>query len=156
VIFVTVGTAEPFDRLVEALDDLDPEELVVQCGASRGAPKRARCMPYLSYDELQALVRGARVVITHAGVGTTLTALGLGKRPVLVPRLRRYGEAVDDHQVAFARRLQQEGLAVMVEDVGRLPVVVRKHDGNLPPRRPASKQLASELRELIEAVVSRG
>jgi UDP-N-acetylglucosamine transferase subunit ALG13 len=56
------------------------------------------------------------VLIAHAGVGSVLVALTAGRRPILVPRLRAYGEAVDDHQLEFARKLVDIGLARLVED----------------------------------------
>lgn len=117
MILVTLGTSEPFDRLLLALDRLPPgEELVVQRGASTLAPRGARCIDFLEFDELVAEVRRARVVVTHAGAGSVMTALAHGKRPVVMPRLHRLGEAVDDHQVPFARRLAAAGLVTLVED----------------------------------------
>jgi UDP-N-acetylglucosamine transferase subunit ALG13 len=122
MIFVTVGTNEaPFDRLLRAIDELRiDEELIVQHGSSTVRPAGAFCVESLPLAELTELVCRARVVITHAGVGTILTALANGTRPVVVPRLRCHGEAVDDHQVEFARRLQAE-LITLVEDMSDLP-----------------------------------
>lgn len=118
MIFVTVGTNEaPFDRLIEAVCRLGlREETIVQHGSSRCRPDRALCVESLPLGELTELMRQARVIVTHAGVGTILTSLANGKRPVVVPRLRQFGEAVDDHQVEFARRLGPD-LITLVEDV---------------------------------------
>ena len=121
MIFVTIGTSEPFDRLIASLPQDGREELVVQCGESSLRPAGADVHIYLSYDALTALVRRARVVVCHAGVGTILTALANGHRPIVVPRLARYGEAVDDHQVALARRLADAGLVVLAEDPALVP-----------------------------------
>ena len=49
-----------------------------------------------------------------------MTSLAVGRRPVVVPRLKRFGEAVDDHQVALARRLHDEGLVTLAHDAGEL------------------------------------
>jgi UDP-N-acetylglucosamine transferase subunit ALG13 len=121
MIFVTVGTNEAaFDRLLRAVDELAlAEELIVQHGSSACRPRRALCVESLPLAELTELVRQARVIVTHAGVGTVLTALAEGKRPVVVPRLKRFGEAVDDHQIEFARRLGPE-LITLVEELGDL------------------------------------
>jgi UDP-N-acetylglucosamine transferase subunit ALG13 len=123
MIFVTVGTNEAaFDRLLRHLDGIaDGEELVVQHGASSVRPSGATCLDFLPFDELSVLMRRARVVVTHAGVGSIVAALTNGKRPLVVPRLARYGEAVDDHQVPLARRLAGSGLVTLVEDVAELP-----------------------------------
>jgi UDP-N-acetylglucosamine transferase subunit ALG13 len=124
MIFVTVGTNEAsFDRLVAAVEDVPPgEELIVQCGASELRPGRATCVDFLPFDELVRLVRSARVVVTHAGAGSTMVALANGKRPIVVPRLHRYGEAVDDHQLHFAERLAGRGLVTVAhpEDLARV------------------------------------
>jgi UDP-N-acetylglucosamine transferase subunit ALG13 len=118
VILFTIGTSEPFDRLVavaDAVAEACGEPVLVQAGRSTCTLERAEMVPFLPSDELRRRVAEATHVITHAGAGSTLLALGEGKRPVLVPRLRRYGEAIDDHQVEFGRRMAEVGLAHFVE-----------------------------------------
>ena len=58
----------------------------------------AACRSFRSTTSAE-LVREARIVVTHAGVGSILLALTNGKRPFVVPRLRAFGETVDDHQL---------------------------------------------------------
>lgn len=124
MIFVTLGTQDyPFDRLLRALDEIE-EELVVQGGASTHRPDGAEWLGFVPAPQIVENVRRARVVISHAGVGSVLTVVGEGKRPVVVPRLQRFGEVVDDHQLPFARRAAEAGLVTLVEDVSRLPGVV--------------------------------
>jgi UDP-N-acetylglucosamine transferase subunit ALG13 len=155
MMLVTVGSSPfPFDRLLRAVDNWRvEEEVVVQHGPSAIRPRHARCIDYLSFDELGELVRGARVVVMHAGVGSILTVLAEQRQPVVVPRQRSFGEAVDDHQVAFARRAHELGLVTLVEDIERLPRAVED-------RAPASEQLPpghspieAELRRYIEQTV---
>lgn len=69
----------------------------------------------LPAEELQAAVANADVVIGHAGVGLTLTALRAGIVPVLVPRRRSRREHTDDHQVQLARELANLGLGIHAE-----------------------------------------
>jgi UDP-N-acetylglucosamine transferase subunit ALG13 len=118
MIFVTVGTNEArFDRLLHSVDALTvDEEIVVQCGSSPLRPSNADCVDFLHFDDLVEHVRRARAVVAHAGVGTVLVALANGRRAIVVPRLQRYGEAVDDHQLGFARRLHEVGLVHLIED----------------------------------------
>jgi beta-1,4-N-acetylglucosaminyltransferase len=148
VIAVVLGTqAYPFDRLLRALDGVD-EELVVQGGASTHRPPGATWFDYLEYPALVERVRAARVVVAHAGVGAIVTAVAEGKRPVVVPRLKRYNEAVDDHQVPFARRLAETGLVSLVEDPARLPAALEQ----TPPPPPAlggESRLAADLRAYL-------
>lgn len=153
MIFVTLGTQGfSFDRLLRGLEGLPSgEELVVQGGASSLRPPGALWFDFLEYAELVAHVRLARVVVSHAGVGTVLTAVREGKRPVVVPRLHRYAEAVDDHQLAFGKRLAQAGLVTLVEDPARLvDAIAVAHD---PPRPPAvSGGLVADLRAYLEGL----
>jgi biofilm PGA synthesis N-glycosyltransferase PgaC len=128
-VLVAVGTHEaPFDRLVRAAANLKGEPVVVQHGASTVRPPGVRGFDYLSVDAFDALIRSSRVVVTHAGVGSVAAALAHGRRPVVVPRLGRFNEHVDDHQVFFARRLQEAGLATLVENTDQLPEVVARQD----------------------------
>jgi beta-1,4-N-acetylglucosaminyltransferase len=137
VIFVTLGTqAFQLDRLLRALDALPGDEpLVIQCGYATFRPARAEWHDHLSYEELVDHVQRARIVVCHAGVGSILTALEHGRRPVVVPRLHAFGEAVDDHQVPFARRLAAGGYVTLVEDLDRLPDALAAEE---PPAARAS------------------
>ncbi|TPX00665.1 hypothetical protein FJ656_31630 [Schumannella luteola] len=64
------------------------------------------------HAELAAAVAEADLVVAHAGVGAAVTAIEAGRCPVLVPRLARHKEHVDDHQVQIAAELERRGLAV--------------------------------------------
>lgn len=152
MIVVTTGTnGVPFDRLLRAVAQPDDEELVVQHGPSRVRPTGARCVEFVPYDELRALVLRARVVITHGGVGSILLALAAGRRPIVVPRLAELGEAVDDHQLHLGRRLSLDGHVLLVEDERRIGDLVREFDGASPHELDASP-LVDELRRYIASV----
>ena len=157
MIFATAGTNEaPFDRLLEALDALPrTEPLVVQHGASAVRPRDAHCVDFLAFEELVEHVRAARVVVTHAGVGSVTVALANGKRPLVVPRLRRFGEAVDDHQVVFARRFADAGLVTLVEDPCDLEQAVANGAGDGAGSVAAGGPLVEELAAYVEARASR-
>ena len=83
-------------------------------------------MEFLPFDDLAGLVVEARLVVMHAGVGSVMLALGRGKQPIVMPRLAEYGEAVDDHQATFARRIAMNGIVRIVEDGPALVAAV--HD----------------------------
>jgi UDP-N-acetylglucosamine transferase subunit ALG13 len=155
VIFATIGTTEPFDRLVRAVIALDGgEQIVVQSGGSDTGPDSPTRLTYLPYDEIVRLMRDSRVVVMHAGVGSVLTAIRVGKRPVVVPRLRRYGEAVDDHQVAFARKLGELGAAVVVEDLAGLRQAVDEAAASPPPSHRSST-LGAAVGERVSVLLRR-
>lgn len=153
MIVITVGTNEaPFDRLLRAFDTPRPEEEVfVQHGPSNIRPEGASCVEFIPYEELADAMRRARVVVMHAGVGSIMTALANGKRPVVMPRLRRFGEAVDDHQVALGRRLHDAGLVTFVEEaddvLGAVEAVSEFGGVDLGP----DPRLVAELKSFIAA-----
>jgi UDP-N-acetylglucosamine transferase subunit ALG13 len=109
MIFVTVGTTHfQFDRLIVGVASLETdEEFVVQRGPSLASAGNARVVDFLSFGELADYIRRSRVVVSHAGVGSIMVALSEGRRPIVVPRLARFGEAVDDHQVQVAEMLAE-------------------------------------------------
>ncbi len=154
MILVTVGTLHfPFERLLRAVDALPGnEEVLVQSRAPGTRPARARCVEELPYDELVAEIRRARVVVCHAGVGSVLTSLQNGRRPIVVPRLGRYGEAVDDHQLEFGRRLAEAGLVTLVEDTAELASAVAAPAAS-PPHGGGANELALDVRATLERLV---
>lgn len=64
------------------------------------------------HDELRKAISETDVVISHSGTGAAISTLEHGRCPILVPRLMRYHEHVDDHQVQIAAELAVRGLAV--------------------------------------------
>jgi UDP-N-acetylglucosamine transferase subunit ALG13 len=126
MIFVTVGMNEfPFDRLLYAVDSLaNDEPLIVQHGVSAVRPGGAECVESLSFDRLVESMNLARRVVAHAGVGSVMVALATGRRPILMPRRQKFGEHIDDHQVGFAYRLREAGLADVIECAADLSAAV--------------------------------
>ena len=117
MIFVTLGTHEqPFARALDLVAELECEaEVLIQNGATpaRSELPNVEWVDYLEWDALTETIRRAEVVISHAGVGSTVTAIRAGKKPVMVPRLARFGEHVDDHQLQFAKRFAKRDLALV-------------------------------------------
>jgi UDP-N-acetylglucosamine--N-acetylmuramyl-(pentapeptide) pyrophosphoryl-undecaprenol N-acetylglucosamine transferase len=114
-VVVTLGTIHfGFRRLVERLIAILPPECEVlwQVGQTDARGLGIDAHSLVPADELSAAMRRADVVVAHAGIGSALTSLEAGRCPVLVPRLRRYGEHVDDHQRQIANELDGLGLAV--------------------------------------------
>jgi len=156
-VLVTVGTNEaPFDRLLRAVPSLTDEQVVVQHGPSAVRPEGAQCFDYLPFGELGRLIDAARVVVTHAGDGSVAAALAHGRRPIVMPRLSQFGEAVDDHQVPFARQLEGAGLATVVEDGDRLLQVVANQPQAPAPLSGHEPDLSLEIAHAIAELLTHG
>lgn len=159
MIVVTVGSnGAPFDRLLRELEGVaGTEEMLVQHGPSHIRPPNARCVAFLHFGELEAAVRSARIVITHAGVGSVLLSLMNSKRPIVVPREARFGEVVDDHQVHFAERLAREELVTLVRDPRDLPRTLVQTDSVLSKAAPSEEPaLRTDLAEYLRRTVRPG
>jgi UDP-N-acetylglucosamine transferase subunit ALG13 len=140
VIFVTVGTHhQPFDRLLCALGPLaELDRLVVQHGVGRAPACADIAVDFLSAREVATRVEQARAVVMHAGVGSFLVAYRAGHVPVMVPRQRRYGEHVDDHQTSLVRALEREGRVRAVWHVEELADAVEGASRRAAPEAPAA------------------
>jgi UDP-N-acetylglucosamine transferase subunit ALG13 len=114
VIFVTVGAQMPFDRLIGWADAwagrTGRTDVVAQIGPSQLRPQHLRATRFLDPPEFRRQLQEARAIVSHAGMGTILDALVLGRPLLVVPRLGRLAETRNDHQVATARRFAEEGL----------------------------------------------
>ena len=157
MILVATGASQfPFDRLLRAIDALPMgERIVVQHGCSAVKPRRGECVDFLPMPDLTALVREARVVVTHAGVGSILLCLTNGRRPVVVPRLKRFSETVDDHQLESARRFAEAGLVTLAEDPGHLAEVVAAAAEDAVDLPQGDVPLVRELRSYVASIVGR-
>jgi len=111
LIFVTIGSMFPFDRLIRAMDDWaaaqpEPVELVAQIGEGSYRPAHMRWVPSLARADYAGTVAAAELVVAHAGMGSVITAGEHGKPIVLLPRLGSRGEHTNDHQLDTARWLR--------------------------------------------------
>ena len=101
-------------------------------------------------------IRRARVVVTHAGVGSVMVALANGKRPVVVPRRKAFGEAVDDHQLQLGRRFAAAGLVTLVEEPDGLAAALARASSDRRRSCPSASSLAADLRGFPGGTRSRG
>jgi beta-1,4-N-acetylglucosaminyltransferase len=156
VIFATVGSTQiPFERLVRALEGLPGEQLLVQHGPVPPPAGAAESRAYMQFPEVIESMERADVVVCHAGAGSILCALRVGHTPVVVPRLGRYQETVDDHQVELARALAEEDKVICVEELDRLAGIM----STVPPRRPPQQQsgmlsIQTAVREVLHPSLS--
>lgn len=118
MILVTVGTNPfSFDRLLKVVDELIEkrkikEKVIMQIGHSTYIPKNAKWFRLTSYKKMEELNKKARIVITHGGAGSILTALKFKKPVIAVPRLRKFNEHTDDHQLDLVRVMSEEGFII--------------------------------------------
>lgn len=114
MIFVTVGTHEqPFNRLIKEVDRLVAdgkikEKVVIQTGFSTYIPEHCEWHKMMSFNEMNQYVESAHMVITHGGPASFIEVLQKGKIPIVVPRMEKYGEHINNHQVEFVRLIDRK------------------------------------------------
>jgi len=161
MIYATVGTMHlDFGRLVRALDGIGEatgERIVVQTGMGRTIPTHCEHFDFRPREAIEPLLAEARVVITHAGIGSAIDALRHEKPLLVAPRLRKYGEHNNDHQLDLARAIERRGWGRLVLDMAELA----GHCAAPPPAhteyRPARAPLIAAVRgSLGELIAGRG
>lgn len=144
MIYVTVGMHfQAFDRLIRKMDEYagsTKEDVVMQIGVSKFVPKNARFFRFLDRDsEIETLMHDARIIVSHAGAGTILMGLSAGKPMIVVPRLQKMEEHVDDQQLDLTRVLSEAGLITPLYDVDAIDDAIERSShvlsDSVPDRR---------------------
>ena len=135
MIFVTVGTHEQgFERLIKKIDDLVrdgkiKEDVIMQIGFTQYKPKYCKWEKLFPYSEMKEMMQKARIVITHGGPASFIMALQEGKTPIVVPRMSKYNEHVNDHQLDFSLAVNERYKnLIVVKDVETLEEVISDYD----------------------------
>jgi len=139
-----------FDRLLKKMDGIArnlEEEVVMQIGHTSFRPQNAQWFDFTTEAGIKEWCKKARVVVTQPAM-SILDAQEQGTPVVVVPRLKRYDEVIDDHQLDFARELEKKGKVVAVYDVDNLEEALRKVDLE-PPKLTRDKRLVSALKKYI-------
>lgn len=124
MILVTLGTQKfQMNRLIEAIDQLASslnEEIFVQIGNSTYKPKNCKYADFVDSDKFKKMISECSVLITHSGVGSIMTGINSQRPVIVVPRLQKYHEHVDDHQVQIAEAFAEKKCVLHCEDLNRL------------------------------------
>lgn len=116
---VSLGTSEKyqFRRMIERLLKILPPDADVlwQTGSTDVSDLPIAGQQRVPQSEMEAAMRRADVVVSHAGTGVTLCALNGGKQPILIPRRPEFQEHIDDHQLQIADHIEGLGLAMVRE-----------------------------------------
>ena len=118
MIFVTLGTQDkPYTRILDYLENSNIEdEIVVQAGFTDYDSKKMKIFKYLDKNEFDEYLKKADYIICHAGVGTIVNALKMNKKILAVPRLAKYGEHHNDHQLQIADAYYKKGYILVLNE----------------------------------------
>ncbi|MEA5109087.1 hypothetical protein SDC9_27704 [bioreactor metagenome] len=158
MIFVVVGTQEPFDRLIRAVDrwagETGYKEIFGQISRAAYLPMNFSYTDFIEPEQFIDKFRAADVIVGHAGMGTIIQALQFSKPIIVMPRLSGYHETRNDHQVSTAKSFGRLGYVMDVYSEEDLFDTLNRID-SIKPSKPigsgASENLLASLREFIGA-----
>ena len=160
MIFVTTGTQLPFDRLLSIIDKsykLINQDVIAQASTSSVHIENFNVNSTYSREEFETIFNSADIIIAHAGMGTILTALKLNKKLIIFPRLSKYNEHRNDHQIATANHMKSLPNVLVAETENRLlECILQMRDLNPSPssehlnRKQFIEKLSSCIHNYIE------
>ncbi|WP_255711533.1 glycosyltransferase [Dyadobacter chenhuakuii] len=149
MIFVTVGTQGPFDRLITTMDELAlsmPDiPIVAQVGASKYKVRNMHSFEFTSSLEMEMYFNNAQLIVSHAGMGTIISAFERKKPIVIFPKLAKFGEHRNDHQLATAKRLESLNYLHAAYDFTTLKSKISAAMVDLTPLHNVGKYASNEL-----------
>ena len=150
MILVTCGTQQQqFTRLFEYVEQLNiDDEVIMQLGHTQFNTR------HQSYDFLTSFeedIKRADIIITHGGVGTIMNGLLNNKKVIVVPRLSKYNEHVDDHQLEITNKLTNLGYIYSANSFEELKKLIDNIDQlSFKPYISTNKEFNQKLNSLLE------
>lgn len=158
MILVTVGTQLPFNRLISTVDQWASERMrtdfFAQIGISNYYPKSIPWARFLPPNEFEKRLDASMAVVSHAGIGSILSALELGKPVIILPRRAELNEHRNDHQLATAKRFQHMELVSVAFDEQELKQRLDEIESSQSQRRfpaYAPPHLLNSVRQFISS-----
>lgn len=160
MIFVTLGTQDKeFPRLLDIVNEaiengIIKEPVVAQIGNTKYNKRtKMKLIKMMSVDEFNKYLKKADVIITHAGVGTIVNALDMGKKIIAVPRLKKYQEHVNDHQLQILKEFSKKGLIIPLKEKDKLEDAIEKTKDFIPNKyENNNEKFIKNLRKEIESI----
>jgi exopolysaccharide biosynthesis glucuronosyltransferase PssE len=159
LIFVTVGSNTPFDRLIQAVDHWAAEHpdvtVKAQIGAAAYRPKHMAWQEFIEPVAFLEAVRAADLMVSHAGMGVILTALDARVPLLVMPRQAGRYETRNDHQFATVQKLANRNLFHLAMDEQELSEKLDRWRDLTPAVAPISNApLASLQTAIVEFIES--
>ena len=161
MIFVTVGTQDrPFTRLIKAVDEAVKlgrikDEVIVQAGASEYKSEYIKVLNYVPFEEFNKYINNADIIITHGGVGSILSAIKLGKKVIAVPRLKKYEEHINNHQLQVIEKMTKDGYILSTEDENMIAEKVKEIANFIPKVYTSNtEKFVTNFKKILDEVIN--
>lgn len=146
MILVLLGTQNnSFHRLLEEIEkNIDNgninDEVIVQAGFTKYKSNKMKIFGMTTNKKLEELVERADLIITHAGLGSIEMGLEKNKKIIAVPRLKKYGEHVNDHQIDLEKEFAKKGLIIGTNAVSDLSYAIEKSKKFVPNKYKKTRE----------------
>lgn len=159
MIFITLGSQKfQFDRLLKAVDELVEngvikEEVFAQIGYSNYKPLNYQYKQFLDREEFAKMEAKSEIVITHGGTGAIIGAVKKGKKVIAVPRLAKYGEHVDDHQLQLLKEFEKMQIIIACYEVEDLENAYRLvHSKELKEYKSNQQRIIDNIEKYLKSI----
>ncbi len=157
MIFITVGSRSfQFDRLLEAIDKAVEagkiqDKIFAQVGSSTYSVKNYKTVDFLNHDEFNKMLNECDIVLTHGGTGVIVNAVKLGKKVIAVPRLAKYKEVVDDHQIQLVEAFEKMNMVIGCYDCDKISEAIEKvKRKDVVPYKSNTENIIKSIDEMIQ------
>lgn len=157
MILVVLGTQDKrFERLIALVDEAIQhgwihEEVIVQAGCTHYDSLSMKIVDFVDMSEFEMWMKDCRILITHGGVGTIMSALRMKKPVIACARLAKYGEHHNDHQCEIIENFYEKGLLIRVNDGQTLENALKEAETFVVPDVESNNQkMLSLLADFLE------
>lgn len=156
MILVLLGTQDKsFHRLLEEIDrsiekGVIQEDVIVQAGYTKYQSDNMTIFDFVSKDKIEEYVTKASFIITHAGVGSILDGIRKGKKMIVAPRLKKYGEHTNDHQLQILKEFAELRYILPLYDFNQLDKLINKINRFQPKTFTGSNKMEQLIENYID------
>ena len=157
MIFVALGTQDKsFERLLKIIDEniqnkVINEEVIVQAGYTKYKSNNMKIFDYVSMDDFNKYINECSLFITHGGVGNILSALKVNKKIIAVPRLAKYKEHTNDHQLQIVNNFYEKAYILRLLENDDFKDVYEKSKTFVPKKWISNNEnLLKKIKEYID------
>lgn len=157
MIFVILGTQDKkFTRLIEEVEKLKKEniiteDVVIQSGNTEYESDLVKIIPFMNKEEFVSNIKNSKYIISHGGVGSIMDSIKLDKKVIVVPRLKKYLEHENDHQLQIAKEFAD--LGYIIDSKGDLSSSIKMLD-TFKARKyvPNNSKMISTIEDYIDNI----
>ena len=157
MIFVTLGTQDKsFERLLKEIDvcieqKIIKEKVIVQSGYTKYESKNMEIVDFMDNDQFQKYIDTCSLLITHGGAGSILTGMKKNKKVIAIPRLAKYKEHTNDHQLQIVNNLSTDGYILKCTNLKKLGAIIKDSKNFTPKKYKANNK---KMLDTIENYIS--